>query len=176
MEKVYLEKIVLFLFMAFFSTSCTDHKKIFSKFEEKYNSFELDSFILFESTKFQNFIDYDLTMADSNKILSFTYIIKDYEDVKKGNIYFDNYQEKKRENDTIYVSAFDENRKLLYSFKHNENRYVPTEDAIFIKGKYYYYYTYLRGRLDHFQRAYFESNQDSITNNLVNEIPTEIGE
>ena len=169
MEKVYLEKVAIFLFIVLINVSCTNHRKIFSKFEEKYPLYKLDSFTLIESVKLKNLTNYNLMTEDSNKVLSFSYITKDYKDLKRGGLYFDNYQEKRIENDTIYVSAFDEKRKLLYSFMHTDNRYVPSVDVVFLKGKYYY--TFLRSKLTKYQKKFFENHKDSITNNLVNKIP-----
>jgi hypothetical protein len=171
MEKIYRVKIIFIVLSFSIVYSCNNDKEVFSKFEQKYPSFSLDSFLISKTERFKTFIGYDLTMADSNKILSFAYITEDYDEVKKGDVYFEFYQEKKIVDDTVFVYAFDENKKLLYSFEHNENRYVPSKNAIFLKGKYYYYYKFYYPRLNDYQRQFYEDHEDSIKNNHINEIP-----
>jgi len=150
---------------------CNNRSKIFSEFERQYPKYHLDSLIISDISKTETFIDYTLTSFDSTKLLSFAYMIKSNPALNKGNIYFGDYQEKHIVGDTIYVCAYDENRKLLYSFKHTKNRYSPANDAIFLKGRYFYYYKYYYGQLNVNQKQYYELHEDSILNNYVNEIP-----
>lgn len=171
MEKIHRIKIVIAITLACSIFSCTNHFKIREEFEHKYPLFKLDSLPLLERTKFETFVNYNLTSLDSNKLLSFTFIRKDFNEMKQGSVHFDLYLEKTIKNGFFYVSAFNENKKLLYSFKQTENRYTPGKEAVFLKGKYYYYYKFYYAQLNAYQRLFYEKNKDSIVNNLTNDIP-----
>lgn len=171
MEKIYWNKVGIFLLLAFCFYSCVNHKRVYEKFEQMYPVYNLDNFVNRKLFKYETDIDYTLTTADSSKIIFFVYFHKGNINMPKGSILFIDYQEKEIIGDTIFVSAFDKNKKLLYSYKHTENRYSPAKDAIFFKGRYYYYYKYYFAQLNDYQKKFYDEHKDSIINNHVNEIP-----
>ncbi|MCG6189131.1 hypothetical protein [Maribellus maritimus] len=173
MKKSYWIKTIFITFIALTTSYCSNKRKIFTEFERKYPQYHLDSLKVANIANFKTFRDYTLLSVDSNKLLFFACMIKDNSVLKKGEVLFNDYQEKINIGDTTYVFAYNESKRLLYSFKHSENRYSPAKDAIFIKGRYFYYYKYHYPMLNDYQKKIFEQYKDSIVNNYVNEIPSQ---
>ena len=167
MKKIIVSLVILFLFCC-----STTYNKATEQFKKTYPMIYLENLEYKNEIDLKSVIQYKLSNTDSSEVLFFAYINKNFEDKKAGDVVFLSFEKRQKINHSLYhISGFNENLDTLYSFKHYSKEYLPNDEAIFLSGKYYYYYQYRISTLNDNQRRFYEENKDSIINNQVNEIP-----
>lgn len=109
--------------------------------------------------------DYVFLNNDTSKYLFLSYFVSKTDNHKKGDVGFGKFITRQVRDSVIEVKAFDRSRKLIYSYNRVGDYYYN------ISGKYTFYFRHKRNLLTRCQRLYFLENEDSIMNNLVDEIP-----